>query len=86
MDTYRGLPRNMYIMFGATVINRFGDFVMPFLTMYLTIKIGLSFEIAGIIVTISALIGIPSSMLGGKYADELTSFGLYMIGKKRRAL
>ncbi len=31
IDTYRGLPRNMYIMFTATVINRFGDFVMPYI-------------------------------------------------------
>lgn len=76
----------MYIMFGATVINRFGDFVMPFLTMYLTIKIGLSFEIAGIIVTISALIGIPSSILGGKLADEFGRKKTYLIAQGGAAL
>lgn len=86
MDTYRGLPRNMYIMFGATVINRFGDFVMPFLTMYLTIKIGLSFEIVGILVTISSLIGIPSSILGGKFADELGRKKTYLIAQGGAAL
>ncbi|MGB4660401.1 MAG: MFS transporter [Mobilitalea sp.] len=76
----------MYIMFGATVINRFGDFVMPFLTMYLTIKMGLSYEIAGIIVTISALIGIPSSLLGGKCADELGRKRTYLIAQGGAAL
>ena len=76
----------MYIMFGATVINRFGDFVMPFLTMYLTIKMGLSYEIAGIIVTISALIGIPSSLLGGKLADELGRKKTYLIAQTGAAL
>ncbi len=85
LDTYRGLPRNMYIMFGATVINRFGDFVMPFLTMYLTIKIGLSFEIAGVIVTISSLIGIPSSILGGKLADEFGRKKTYLIAQSGAA-
>lgn len=69
----------MYILFGATVINRFGDFVMPFLTLYLTTKIGLSFEVAGIIVTISSIIGIPSSFLGGKFADELGRKTTYLI-------
>lgn len=71
----------MYILFAANVINRFGDFVMPFLAIYLTIKIGLSFETAGIIVTISSLICIPSSILGGKLADELGRKTTYIIAQ-----
>jgi MFS family permease len=86
IDTYRGLPRNMYILFGATVINRFGDFVMPFLTMYLTTKIGLSFAISGIIVTIASLITIPSSILGGKFADELGRKKTYLIAQGGAAI
>jgi MFS family permease len=86
IDTYKGLPRNMYIMFGATVINRFGDFVMPFLTMFLTIKIGLSIEVTGIIVTISSLIGIPSSLIGGKLADEIGRKRTYLIAQAGAAL
>lgn len=86
LDTYRGLPRNMYIMFLATVINRFGDFVMPFLTMYLTIKIGLSFEVAGIIVTVTSLLAIPSSILGGKFADEIGRKKTYLIAQGGAAL
>jgi MFS family permease len=73
-------------MFGATVINRFGDFVMPFLTMYLTIKIGLSLGVTGIIVTISSLIGIPSSILGGKLADEFGRKKTYLIAQSGAAL
>lgn len=76
----------MYIMFGATVINRFGDFVMFFLTMYLTLKIGLSYEITGIIVTISSLIVIPSSFLGGKFADEIGRKKAYLIAQGGAAL
>ncbi len=86
MDTYRGLPKNMYIMFGATIINRFGDFVMPFLTMYLTIKLGLSVGVAGLIVTITSLIGIPSSFLGGKFADEIGRKKTYLIAQSGAAL
>ncbi len=60
----------MYILFISTIINRFGDFVMPFLTIYLTTKIGVGYTIAGIVVTIASLIGVPSSLLGGKFSDE----------------
>jgi MFS family permease len=69
--TYRGLPRSIYILFIAQIINRFGDFVVPFLTLYLTQKIGLSAGISGVIVTANILIGIPASLLGGKAADSL---------------
>lgn len=86
IDTYRGLPGNMYVMFVATVINRFGDFVMPFLTLYLTTKIGLSVGITGILVTISSLIGIPSSLLGGRFADELGRKKTYLITEVVAAL
>ncbi len=86
IETYRGLPRAMYIMFGATVINRFGEFVMPFLTMYLTLKIGLSIEVAGIIVTVASLIGIPSSFLGGKLADEFGRKKTFLIAQAGAAL
>ncbi|MBH1940570.1 MFS transporter [Mobilitalea sibirica] len=86
IDTYKGLPKNMYIMFIATIINRFGDFVMPFLTMYLTIKIGLSVGVAGVIVMITSLMGIPSSLLGGKLADEVGRKKIYIISQGGAAL
>ncbi len=86
LDTYKGLPKNMYILFVATVINRFGEFVLPFLTMYLTIKIGLSFGQVGIIVTIASLIGIPSSMISGKLADEFGRKKTYLIAQSGAAI
>ncbi|MDD3224871.1 MAG: MFS transporter [Clostridium sp.] len=68
---YRGLPRGMYVLFWAQVINRFGDFVMPFLALYLTEKMGVTESVAGIIVMMSSIITIPASMIGGKIADKV---------------
>lgn len=67
---YKGLPKGMYVLFFAQVINRLGDFVMPFLSLYLTQKMGMSAIETGIIVTISSIITIPASMIGGKIADK----------------
>lgn len=86
IDTYKGLPRNMYLLFVANVINRFGDFVLPFLTMYLTLRIGLSFGMVGVIITVASLIGIPSSILGGKLADEFGRKKTYLIAQAGAAL
>jgi len=69
--TYRGLPKSIYILFIAQIVNRFGDFVVPFLTLYLTQKIGFSAGVSGTIVTANILIGIPASLIGGKTADSL---------------
>jgi len=79
--TYRGLPKSIYILFFAQIINRFGDFVLPFLTLYLTKKLGYSFETAGIIAMISSLLTIPGSLVGGKFADQIGRKKTYLIAQ-----
>ncbi|WP_218064919.1 hypothetical protein [Vulcanibacillus modesticaldus] len=44
---YLGLPREMYVIFFARMINALGMFVFPLLTLILTIKIGLTNSQAG---------------------------------------
>ncbi|MFA9465307.1 MAG: MDR family MFS transporter [Velocimicrobium sp.] len=68
-DDYKGLPKGLYVICFATLINRLGDFVVPFLSLYLTQKIGMSVGASGIIVTISSIIGIPAALIGGKVSD-----------------
>lgn len=85
-DSYRGLPRSIYVLFWIQVINRFGDFVVPFLTLLLTEKLGFSFGVTGAIVTIASLITIPASFIGGKIADQLGRRKAYLIGQAVAAL
>jgi|GEM_PF-6649555 len=42
LKSYTKLPRNVYILFIANVINAAGSFVYPFLAMFLTLKMGYS--------------------------------------------
>ena len=70
-DSYRGLPKSIYVIFFAQVINRFGDFVLPFLSLFLVKKLGLSYQSAGIAVMLTSLSSIPGSFAGGKIADHL---------------
>jgi len=72
---YRGLPKEVYVLFIAKIINAMGSFVMPLLTIILTDAIGLSKQSAGFIIGIAGVLFIPASMLGGKLADT--------IGRKR---
>lgn len=85
-NVYKGLPRSMYVMFFVQVINRFGDFVIPFLTLFLTEKLKLSIGVVGIIVTIGSLLGIPGALIGGKLADTLGRKKTYLIAQLTSAL
>jgi len=69
-QTYRGLPQSVYIIFIAQIINRFGDFVRPFLTLFLTTYFGYSVAMTGIFVMLNTLVSVPGSFLGGRIADH----------------
>ncbi|MFZ5967204.1 MAG: MFS transporter [Bacillota bacterium] len=68
---YRGLPREVYIIFLARIINALGCFVMPLLTIILTGTIGLAKDQAGFYISMAGLLYMPASMMGGKLADTI---------------
>ncbi len=70
-STYLGLPRSMYIVFIAQIINRFGDFVRPFLTLFLTRNLSLDNATAGAVVMTVTLASVPGAFIGGKLSDQL---------------
>lgn len=78
-NAYRGLPKSIYIIFFAQIINRFGDFVLPFLSLFLVKNLGLSYQSAGIAVMLNSLATIPGSFAGGKIADHFGRKRAYAI-------
>ena len=71
LSPYRGLPKEIYVIFVSRVINALGSFVMPLMTIILTQSVGLSKEIAGLYISGAGLLFLPASLLGGKLADGL---------------
>lgn len=69
--TYSGLPRSIYVVFFARIINSMGSFVHPFLTLFLTKSMGLKTETVGLFLMMSALSSIPGSLIGGKLSDHI---------------
>jgi MFS family permease len=67
----RGLPREFWILWIGTLIDRAGSFVLPFLAIYLTESVGLSPARAGLIVALHGLSGVFSGPAGGALADRL---------------
>lgn len=69
-NTYRGLPRPVYILFLSRIINRMGDFVRIFLTLYLTRYLNLDEKQTGLIITLIGIFSVLGTMAGGKIADH----------------
>lgn len=66
----RALPRAAWVLFAGTFINRFGGFVVPFLTLYLTGQ-GYSVGTAGLAVGAYGAGNLLASLVGGHLADKL---------------
>jgi MFS family permease len=78
-NIYSGLPKSIYILSMIRVVNAMGNFVYPFLTLFLTEHIGLSTEAAGTYFMISAFAQAFGSILGGKLTDHFGRKKLYLI-------
>ena len=67
---YKGLPKPLYTLFIVTVVNSVGIFVFPFLTLYLTGRLGMSQGDAGSFLFLISMVYIPGNFIGGKLADK----------------
>lgn len=84
--TYRGLPKSVYVLFFANAVNSLGNFVWPFLTLFLTDRLGMSRQAAGFFVTLSLLATTPGSLLGGKLADHWGRRKVFLLARLTAAL
>ncbi|MBF9014980.1 MULTISPECIES: MFS transporter [unclassified Oceanispirochaeta] len=66
---YRGLPVPVYVLFVSRIINRMGDFVSIFLTLYLSRYLGFSEKQTGLILSLVGLSMMSGALLGGKLTD-----------------
>ncbi|MFT8317633.1 MAG: MFS transporter [Sporolactobacillus sp.] len=70
-NTYRGLPREIYVLFIAHIITNIGSFVQPLLVLILTRKIGLASGEAGFYITMLSVLFAPGMIIGGKLVDTI---------------
>lgn len=70
LTTLRSFPRPVWILFVGVFINKFGTFVLPFLTLYLTRR-GFSTSDAGLAIGAYGLGRIGAGFIGGQLADSI---------------
>ena len=73
MNPWRGLgslPREVWYLCLAILINRAGTMVLPFLTLYLTIERGFQPGSAGLVLTVYGICSIVTAPLSGRFSDK----------------
>lgn len=69
--TVGGLPRAFWVLVAGTFVNRLGQFVQPFLALYLVSARGVGVATAGLLVACLGAGAVVSQPLGGFLADRL---------------
>lgn len=82
MNPWRGLknlPHNMWVLFWATLINRSGTMVLPFLALYMTKQFNYSESQAGFVLAVYGVGAMMTSPVIGKVSDKVGSFKIMKI-------
>ena len=82
MNPWRGLknlPKGMWLLFATTLINRSGTMVLPFLAIYLTQKVGISAEKAGLVLAFYGLGALVTSPIIGRLSDRIGALRIMKI-------
>lgn len=67
----RGLPRDLWVLSAATLINRMGTMVIPFLVLYLTRELGFSPARAGLALGVYGAGSIIVAPISGRLCDRI---------------
>jgi MFS family permease len=78
--TTAGLPRPFWFIFAGTIVNRVGQFVQPFLALYLVRGRDLSVTTVGVVIACYGAGSLISQPLGGWLADRVGRRQTMVIG------
>jgi MFS family permease len=68
-----GLPRDSWLLALATLVNRAGTMVIPFLALYFTSTLGFSAGQAGLALAVYGIVSLLTSPFAGRLADRIGS-------------
>lgn len=74
-----GLPRGIWVLFWATLVNRMGTMVLPFLVLWLTRERHYTAEKAGLVLGVFGLASLVASPLWGRLADRVGATAIMLI-------
>ena len=79
LSQYRGLRKELYILFIGRIMTNMGSMIWPMFTLILNRKLGLNATIIAACMVIFSLINLPISLIGGKLADKLNKKNIIVV-------
>ncbi len=70
LSEYRGLRRELYILFIGRMMTNMGSMIWPMFTLILSKKLGLSAGTIATYMLIFSIVALPMNLIGGKLADK----------------
>jgi len=67
---YKGLKKEIYILFFGRIVTAMGAFVHPMLTLMMKVKLQFTPSQIAIVLAVSTLLSLPASIIGGKLTDK----------------
>jgi predicted MFS family arabinose efflux permease len=68
---FAGLPREVWLLALGTLVNRAGTMVLPFLSLYLTVRLRFTVAEAGLVLGLWGVGSMVGSYLGGRLTDRV---------------
>lgn len=79
LSQYRGLRKELYILFIGRIMTNMGSMIWPMFTLILNRKLGLNATVIAACMVIFSLINLPVSLIGGKLADKLNKKNIIVV-------
>lgn len=78
-NQYRGLRKELYVLFIGRVMTNFGSMIMPMLTLILNKKLGMNASEVADYLLVFSLISIPALLLAGKLSDRFNKRNIIIV-------
>ena len=76
---YRGLRKELYILFIGRIMTNMGAMIWPMFTLILNQKLGMNATDIAACMILFGLVNLPVSLLGGKLADKLNKKNIIVV-------
>lgn len=76
---YRGLRRELYILFIGRIMTNLGGMIWPMFTLIMNRKLGFDASTIALCMLVYSIVSLPVNLLGGKLADRLNKKNIIVV-------
>ncbi len=81
LAAFKGLPREAWLLSAAIFVNRSGSMILAFLSLYLTTKLNVDIQLAGLLIGLFGFGAIMGAIIGGWLTDRYDAFKVLILSQ-----